>query len=55
MMEIRKKSGVSFYNREVEELLKKYDGHPFEISRNTIAHPSKRFLIKQALIFQPRL
>ncbi len=44
-----KKSWVSFYNSEVEELLKKYDGNPFEISRNTIAHLFKEISNKTGI------
>lgn len=33
-----KKGWISFYNDETEELLKKYQGNPFNNSRNTVAH-----------------
>jgi integrase len=37
-----KKGWISFYNDETEELLKKYQGNPFENSRNTITHVFKK-------------
>jgi len=33
-----KHSWISFYNDETEELLKKYQGNPFNNSRNTVSH-----------------
>jgi len=36
-----KKSWVTFYNEETDNLIESYEGNPFETSRNTVAHVFK--------------
>ncbi len=36
-----KKSWITFYNEETDNLMESYEGNPFETSRNTVAHVFK--------------
>ncbi len=49
-----KKSWFSFYNAETDELLKQYQGNPFEISRNTVAHVFKDVADKTGINITPQ-
>lgn len=44
-----KKSWVTFYNEETENLMSSYEGNPFETSRNTVAHVFKETSNKTAI------
>lgn len=44
-----KKSWITFYNKETENLMESFDGNPFETSRNTVAHVFKEISNKSGI------
>jgi len=51
---ITKKSWISFYNEETANLIEMFEGKPFEISRNTIAHVFKEVANKTGINISPQ-
>jgi integrase len=50
-----KKGWISFYNDETEEQLEKYQGNPFENSRNTVTHVFKKTVRKTGININPHM
>jgi integrase len=50
-----KKGWISFYNDETEEILNKYQGNPFENSRNTVTHVFKKTARETGINIYPLL
>ena len=50
-----KKSWITFYNKETENLMESFDGNPFTTSRNTVAHAFKKTSNKIGVIITAQI